>query len=147
MRLQRLTSGDRAVARALFALMAQVFEEESDELDDDYLDRLLGETNFWAIAAFVGDELVGGLTAHTLPMTRTEVAEVFIYDIAVRPEQQRRGIGRRLIAELREQAAARGIGDVFVAADNEDTHALDFYQALGGEAAAVTCFTFRHSRA
>lgn len=44
--------------------------------------------NFWAIAAFEGDELLGGLSAHTLPMTRSESAEIFIYDIAVQPSHQ-----------------------------------------------------------
>jgi aminoglycoside 3-N-acetyltransferase I len=43
---------------------------------------------------------------------------------------------------MRMQAAEAGIHVLFVPADNEDTHALDFYTALGGEAAPVTIFTF-----
>jgi aminoglycoside 3-N-acetyltransferase I len=31
---------------------------------------------------------------------------------------------------------------MFVPADNEDEHAIDFYHAIGGEASAVTFFTF-----
>ena len=45
-------------------------------------------------------------------------------------------------AALREAAAAAGITEVFVPADNDDTHALDFYRALGGDPAPVTMFTF-----
>lgn len=126
-------------------MMGAVFEEDCDELSDGYLGRLLARTDFWALAAFVGDELVGGMTAHTLPMTRTESSEVFIYDIAVRGDQQRKGIGRLLVSHLRAEAAALGIVDVFVPADNDDTHALDFYRALGGAAAPVTIFTFGRS--
>jgi aminoglycoside 3-N-acetyltransferase I len=142
MRLKRLKAGDRELARALFILMTEVFEEGSGVLSDGYIDRLLGREDFWAIAAFVDDAIVGGLTAHTLPMTRAEYSEIFIYDIAVRSEHQRKGIGRRLMEELRAQAAGMGIRDLFVPADNEDVHALDFYRALGGEAAPVTIFTF-----
>ena len=142
MRLKRLTAGDREPAKALFTLMAEVFEEDSEELSESYIDRLLGREDFWAIAAFVDDDLVGGITAHTLPMTRTQSSEIFIYDIAVRSAHQRKGIGRRLVAELQAQAAGMGIRDLFVPADNEDVHALDFYRALGGEAAPVTIFTF-----
>lgn len=143
MRLKRLKAGDREPARALFALMAEVFEVENEELSDGYLDRLLGREDFWAIAAFgEHDRVVGGLTAHTLPMTRAEYSEIFIYDIAVRSDQQRKGIGRRLMEELRAQAAGVGIRELFVPADNEDVHALDFYRALGGEPAAVTIFTY-----
>ena len=86
--------------------------------------------------------IVGGLTAHTWPMTRAEQSEIFIYDIAVRKDQQRKGVGRRLVTALLESAVASGIDDVFVAADNDDSHALDFYRALGGVASPVTMFTF-----
>lgn len=142
MRTRRLTPGDRELARRLFATMAQVFEERCGRLSDSYLDRLLGREDFWAIAALAGEEVVGGVTAHTLPMTRTESSELFIYDIAVRPDWQRKGVGRLLMTALREAAAAAGIRDAFVPADNDDTHALDFYRALGGAPSPVTFFTF-----
>lgn len=143
LRIQRLTTADAPVARRLFHMMAQVFGEPARPLSDEYLARLLGRTEFWAIAAFMDDDLVGGLTAHTLPMTRAESSEIFIYDIAVRADRQRRGIGRGLVESLRATAASEGIEDIFVPADNADTHALDFYRALGAEPLAVTHFTFR----
>lgn len=37
---RRLTSGDRELARVLFTLMAEVFEEESGYLSDDCLDLM-----------------------------------------------------------------------------------------------------------
>jgi hypothetical protein len=58
----RLGPGDRTQAKALFALMADVFEEDRGDLSDAYVDRLLGRGDFWAIAAFVGDEVIGGIT-------------------------------------------------------------------------------------
>ena len=123
--------------------MAAVFEEESEALPDGYVDELLARRDFWIIAAEDEDgEILGGLTAHTLPMTRAAYAEIFLYDIAVRVSRQRRGVGRALVACLREQAAALGITDVFVPAENEDAHALDFYRALGGAAQEVTFFNF-----
>src|SRR5947209_818889 len=116
-RTARLRSSDAGQAKRLFALMADVFDEERDELSDPFVERLLSRPEFWAIAACSGDELVGGLTAHTLPMTRSESFEIFIYDIAVRADHQRRGIGRHLMSQLRAEAAALGIHDVFVPVD------------------------------
>lgn len=142
MHVKRLTLDDRDLARSLFTLMADVFAEGGEALSDGYLDRLLGREDFWAIAACSGDQIIGGVTAHTLPMTRTESSEIFIYDLAVRPDRQRKGVGRRLVAELRAQAAAMGMGVVFVPADNDDIHALDFYRAIGGVPSPVTIFTF-----
>ena len=75
-------------------------------------------------------------------MTSTEAVEVFIYDLAVRPDHQRQGVGRHLVTELRNSAAASGIANVFVAADNDDVQALDFYRALGGRSSPVTLFAF-----
>ena len=144
--IRRLGVGDRDLARRLFAVMAEVFEETNERLSDRYLDALLSRETFWAIAALLDNEVVGGLTAHTLPMTRTESAEVFVYDVAVRAEHQRRGIGRRLVTVLCTAAAAAGFGDVFVPVDSGDEHALDFYRALGGVPSPVTMFTFAAGR-
>jgi aminoglycoside 3-N-acetyltransferase I len=141
-RTARLASGDTALATRMFALMAAVFGEPEVELSDAYVAGLLSRPSFWAIVAIEGDEIVGGLTAHTLPMTRVQGSEIFIYDIAVRTDRQRRGVGRSLVMHLRKAAAAEGIDVVFVPADVEDAHALEFYRALGGDASPVTFFTF-----
>jgi len=145
-RTKRLSVDDRELARQTFLLMGRVFEDESTSLSDRYLDQLLGRRDFWAFAALLGGDVVGGLTAHTLPMTRTETSELFIYDIAVHVDHQRKGIGTELVSALRASAAAVGIHDIFVPADNDDTHALDFYRRLGGEPSPVTFFTFSESK-
>ena len=141
-RVVRLTTGEEALAARLFTVMAEVFGEERQAPGAAYLARLLGRDDFWALAALAGDEVIGGLTAHTLPMTRSESSEVFLYDLAVQPRYQRRGVGRGLVDRLRQLASEAGIEDVFVPADSEDQHALDFYRAIGGQASPVTFFTF-----
>ncbi|MEP6620119.1 MAG: GNAT family N-acetyltransferase [bacterium] len=139
---RRLVPGERALARDLFTVMAGVFGEPSADLSDAYLDHLLQRPDFWAVAAMVGDEVAGGITAHALPMTRTESSELFIYDVAVREEYQRRGVGRLMMTALRTAAAVAGIAVAFVPADDDDAHAQEFYRALGGAPAPVTFFTF-----
>jgi len=140
--IRRLTRPDVAAARQLFVLMAHVFDEEARPLGDTYVAGLLSRPEFWAVAAFIDGAVVGGLTAHTLPLTTSESFEIFIYDIAVRADRQRQGIGRRLIGALRELAASQGIRDVFVPADDEDGHALEFYRSLGATGTPVTFFVF-----
>ncbi len=122
--------------------MATVFDETNEVLTDEYIASLLLRPEFWAIAAVRNDIVIGGLTAHTLMMTNSPRSEVFIYDIAVAEGSQREGVGRRLVAVLREQSRAAGIDTVFVPADNDDAHALDFYRSIGAAASAVTIFTF-----
>jgi len=142
--VRRLGRDDRDVARATFELMADVFGETRSRLSDGYLDGLLSRPDFWVVAAIEeSGAAAGGLTAHTLPMTAYEGAELFVYDVAVAGHHQRRGIGRRLVGTLRHEAAARAIQVVFVAADNEDSGAVDFYRQLGGTPTSVTFFEFK----
>lgn len=122
--------------------MAEAFEEKRDEVTGGYAERLLAREDTWVVVASSGEDVVGGLTAHVLPMTRAEETELFIYDLAVAPAHQRKGVGRSLIAFLRQAGRAAGHGAVFVPADDEDTHALEFYRAVGGVGAPVTIFTF-----
>jgi aminoglycoside 3-N-acetyltransferase I len=144
--VRRLGSGDEAVAREMFATMAEVFAEDegdaAEPLDDDHVVALLQRVEFWAVVAIEGGAVVGGLTAHALPMTRSRSTELFIYDLAVRSDRQRRGIGRALVEHLLTLARTAGIDTTFVPADDEDTHALEFYRAVGGVPSRVTFFTF-----
>jgi aminoglycoside 3-N-acetyltransferase I len=122
--------------------MAQGFEESWRPLGDAYLTDLLARPDLIVLAALVGDHVVGGLTAHVLPMTRAEEREVFIYDLAIAPACQRRGAGAALVAEVRAVAAAIGAANVFEPTDVEDVEAVRFYRAIGGDEAPVAMFTF-----
>jgi aminoglycoside 3-N-acetyltransferase I len=140
--VRRLVAGDGLVAKDLFAMMAQAFGEQAEELSDVQVESLLSDSRFWVIAALVGEEVVGGVTAHSIPMTLKPSLGLFVYDVAVRADHRRCGIGRQLMSELQAMAAKLRIEEIFVLADNEDTHALDFYRALGGVPTAVTMFDF-----
>lgn len=145
--IQRLGVSDVDLAQAVFRLMAEVFDEGTGQLSREYVAALLGRADFWAMVAMLDARPVGGITAHVLPMTRSEARELFIYDLAVVPEHQRRGVGRQLVETLCREAADAGVPVAFVPADVEDDHAIAFYTALGGEAAPVTIFTFEDGTA
>jgi len=142
MQTRRLEPGDENLARATFAMMASVFDEGAADLGAAYAATLLARPEFWAMVALDGEEVVGGLTAHALPMTRSAEAELFIYDLAVRADRQRRGIGRALVLGTLDLAKAKGLRVAFVPAHDEDAHAIAFYRAIGARASPVTFFTF-----
>ncbi|MEQ8265041.1 GNAT family N-acetyltransferase [Pseudohaliea sp.] len=142
MTIERLGPGRAARARELFALLARVFDERQEALDQAYLEGLLDDQRFWALAAVEDEGIIGGLTAWELPLTARQSHELMIYDLAVDPAHWRQGVGGRLVGALREQAREQAIRVAWVPVDNEDTHALDFYRAIGGTAEPVTIVTF-----
>jgi aminoglycoside 3-N-acetyltransferase I len=138
----RLTSTSLTTARDTFALLTEVFGEPRTDPGDDWLSGLLGNESFRGYAAMYGGEVVGGLTAYLLPLTRARGTEVFLYDLAVRADFRRQGVARRLVGAVRAEFSGDAVMSVFVLADNADEHALAFYRAVGAEPAPVTMFSF-----
>ncbi len=132
----------------LARVIQEVFENDGAAVPSNaHLQKLLSNRQFVAIAAFDGEEIIGGLTAYELPMATKECPEIFIYDVAVKPEHQRRGVGKQLIATLKDYCRQHGIGDIFVAAHEEDEHAVKFYRSIGGQGENTVFFTFNTSEA
>ena len=133
--VRRLFASDLPVMRELL----RVFGEAFDEIDTfsarkpggDYLKRLLGKSDFVALAAVERGEVVGGLAAYELQKFEQERSEYYIYDLAVREASRRRGVATALIEELRRIAAARGAYVIFVQADYGDDPAIALYTKLG----------------
>jgi aminoglycoside 3-N-acetyltransferase I len=120
-----------------------VFEEaESAMSSETNLATLLSNNNFIALAVFSENEVVGGLTAYELPMYYSDASEIFVYDVAVKQEFQRLGIGKRLIHHLREYCNKNGIKEFFVLAHEEDEHAVEFYHSTGGKSEKVINFLY-----
>jgi aminoglycoside 3-N-acetyltransferase I len=139
-------AGDEAVAASLFVLLAEALGESDDALEPPGVAAWLARPDCWAVAAFDGAEVVGGLSAHALPMTRSGRIEFFLYDLAVAAPYRRRGIGRALLQFLVEHGQVAGALDVFVLAEADDDDAIAFYQAIGGVPASAVMFTFAWAR-
>lgn len=139
--VRRLLSPDEDEAALVTRVMARTFGE-GDGTSPDRLARLLRNDSFWLFGAFDIRRPIGGLTAHVIPLTHSEGEELFIYDLAVQQSHQRRGVGAKLMAAVLQAAAEHGLFGVFVPADNDDGHALDFYRSVGGQAQPVTFFNF-----
>lgn len=138
--IERIGAGQRNRAKELFALLSEVLGDKTGPVSDAYVDRLLQQDSFWAFAAIEDERVIAGLTAHVLPMTNAERAELLMYDVAVAGTHQRQGIGQQLIEAARKEASSHGIQVVFVLADNPDAHALRFYRKMGGIGSPVTLF-------
>jgi aminoglycoside 3-N-acetyltransferase I len=139
---KRLTTSDLTAFKSLIEMFNTVFEEEQQIGSDAHLLKLLGNNSFIVIAALSENEVVGGLTAYELPMIYSDASEVILYDMAVREEYQRIGIGKGLIQSLKEYCMKNEIETFFVMAHEEDVHAVEFYHATGGKSEKVLNFLY-----
>jgi aminoglycoside 3-N-acetyltransferase I len=141
--IKRLTTEDLSIFNSLIHLFNAVFEEESKIGSEANSVRLLNDKRFIVITALVENEVIGGLTAYELPMYYSDRSEIFLYDLAVKSEYQRMGIGKGLIQSLKEYCSENGIKEFFVMAHEEDEHAIEFYHATGGESEKVVNFVYK----
>ena len=140
--IKRLTKEDIFTFNSLIDMFNLVFEEEPKIKSEAHSLKLLGGNDFIAIAALTENQVAGGLTAYELPMAYSDYSEIFVYDLAVKPEYQRMGIGKRLIQSLKEYCIKNGFKEFFILAHEEDEHAVEFYRATGGKSEKVVNFLY-----
>lgn len=130
-----LGADDAALMRRMLGMFGAAFGDVATytarQPDDAYLNRLLADPHFIAIASLSGDRVTGGLTAYVLAKFEQARSEVYIYDLAVAADFRRQGIATALIRAVQREARARGAYVVFVQADYEDEAAVALYTKLG----------------
>ncbi len=96
-----------------------------------YLEKLLGQDHFIALAAMNEGEVVGGLVAYVLQKFEQERSEIYIYDIAVDKRHRRKGIATALISKVRTIGAERDTHVIYIQADKGDEAPTALYSKLG----------------
>ncbi len=127
----------------LINVFEEVFEMEKFSIpNSQYLQTLLEKDDFGVFAAVSDHEIVGGLTTYTLHQYYSASPLIYIYDLAVKPSYQRRGIGKKLISAVIDFAKTKGADEVFVQADADELHATEFYHSTGGIPEPVIHFNY-----
>ena len=133
--VRRLTPADLALMEAVNTMFGEAFGEidvyTTRRPGAAYLKRLLGSSEFIALAAIKNGEVVGGLAAYELQKFEQERSEIYIYDLAVAANHRRKGIATALIEQLKSLAASRRAYVIFVQADRVDAPAIALYSKLG----------------
>jgi aminoglycoside 3-N-acetyltransferase I len=141
--IRRLEKQDVVLFQQLILLFQELFEMKKTSIPEEtYLIQLLTNPDFIVYAIITEDEIIGGLTAYELASYYSKGSEIFIYDIAIKSTFQRKGLGKQLLLSLKEYSKQKGINAIFVDANEEDDHAVDFYHSTGGRADKVIQFTY-----
>jgi len=141
--IKKLDSQDIGQFLELIRVFEDVFNMENFNMPDkDYLQTLLKEETFFAFVATIDNQVVGGLTSYTLRQYYSELPLVYIFDLAVKREYQRQGVGKLLISAITTYCRDLGVEEVFVQADEVDDYALEFYRSTGAISKDVVHFYY-----
>ena len=141
--IKKLGDYDLNIFKDLIRIFEDVFEMKDFNMpDNDYLQQLLEKDSFLVFVAMSENKVVGGLTAYVLQQYYSVRPLVYIYDLAVKTDYQRQGIGSMLISGITNYCRETGIEEVFVQADEEDNYALEFYHSTGATAEKVVHFYY-----
>lgn len=144
MEIKKLQPGDEELFKQLVDLYTDVFETDNYEAPHlPHLTSLLHNWQQFYLVAYNGSDILDGLTAYILPSSYRPVSELYLYDIAVKRQHQRMGVGTLLVEALFRECERLEITEVFTQAENMDKHALAFYRKLGGhEKPGITHFSY-----
>jgi len=139
----KLNSCDIKYFTELIRLFEDVFEMKNLVMPSAiHLQKILSEETFLSFVAVHDNKIVGGLTCYILPAYYVTSSSVYVFDLAVLPAFQRKGIGRMLIESVKEYSKNLGYKEVFLQTEVEDQHAIDFYRATEGFEEQTVLFSY-----
>lgn len=121
-------------------------EEESSPLPSEaYVQQWLGNPQNHAWVAYQKGQLVGGLTAFSLPLYQTENSELFIYEVGVDEAFRQMGLGKALVHACLHFAQEQGYSCAYVGTEPDNGPARKLYQSTGGAEETVSWFVYDFS--
>jgi ribosomal protein S18 acetylase RimI-like enzyme len=121
--IQEAGAVTECVREAYAKYVGRIGKEPAPMLVDYEAAILAGEA--WVLVE--GDETTGVL------VMRPENDHLFVETVAVRPDSQGSGLGRRLMAFVEETARARGLYEIRLYTNETMEENLPFYRSLGFE--------------
>lgn len=117
------------------ALARDTIGEKQQVLSADAVRRygFGAEKSFESLVAEKDGEIVAAMIVYDEFSTWRGKKGVYVLDIYIAPEARGCGLGRRLIAKAAEWGRGRGASYVRLSVDQNNIHAINFYEAIGFE--------------
>lgn len=137
MDIRRLSSKDSALLKdAVRELVAS--GDHHGPAGESHLARALADPAYYFILCLEGAEALGYLSAFRFPDVQRDGFLVYLYDLVVRPEHRRHGIGAGLIAELQRCCRSDNVTRIWVGTSLENRAAQRTFEATGAQRVSDT---------
>jgi aminoglycoside 3-N-acetyltransferase I len=123
--VRRLGTGDENAAVALVRSFA------GKDITPSHAGRFLANPANYLIVAEADGSVIGFALAHALERLKEDSHKLFIYELEVAAEFRRRGVGRALIAHLRQVVERDRMLNAFVLTNHSNSAAVALYRRTG----------------
>ena len=124
--VRRLQPGDEATV----CRVVEVFHEATS--DTSRAATFLANPANYLLIAETDNTLVGFLMAYRLDRIDRSATQLFVYEIDVEPEYQRRGAGSTLMRYVADIVDREGMMEAFVITNRSNVPAMALFQRTGG---------------
>ncbi len=107
-----------------------------------HLTELLEKEDFFVFVAMSEGIVVGGFTAYSLTQYYSQSSLLYIYELAVKKQYQRKGVGKKLILGIKDYCSEMDFEEIFAQAADSDEPAIEFYKSTGAQSSKVTHFFY-----
>ncbi len=94
--------------------------------------EFLANPDHWLYAAILQNRIIGFAYGYELRRLDSQGNMLYIHEVGVMEQYQRRGVGYRMMSELKDACREKGICKYFLSAYQNNIGANALYQKLGG---------------
>jgi [ribosomal protein S18]-alanine N-acetyltransferase len=109
----------------------------------DYLDELRRNDSHLTVAQ-IDERLAGFLAARRVPGPRDGAFDMELYNIGVRPEHQRAGVGQILMHDLIAFSWRNSVSDIWLEVRRKNSAAIAFYLSFGFAESGIRRGFYQH---
>lgn len=125
-RVFRATAKDFDLARAAIGELHQ-----RAPVDEQALAAFLANAACYLIVSVIADKVVGSLNGYRLLRPGTREPQFLLYEVDVKEEWRRRGLGVALVNAFAAEARASGACEVWVLTNGSNQPAMALYERCG----------------
>ena len=138
MEIRRLQEDDYVLlASAVQSLIPEV-ERDGGVASQAHLRRALANTACYFIVCLIDSAPAGYLSAFRFPAIDEDCSQVYLYDIVVDEKHRRKGIGSRMIEELKRHCKMDGADHIWLGTSLENEAAQKTFEKTGARKISET---------